>query len=66
MTKLMICSALISASLLLNGCITRTYFTEPETRGSVPEKKKYGSSNPNSKVTSKKRIWFWQDEFRNP
>lgn len=56
--------AVAAVSLGLTGCVTRSYTDEPELRG-ARAKQGYGSSG-DAEVKAKKRIWFWQDEFRNP
>ncbi len=56
---------LLAFATLLGGCVTRTYVDAPQHRGEVPDKKKFGS-DPEAKVKGTKRVWVWQDEFRNP
>ncbi|MEE9368321.1 MAG: hypothetical protein V3V05_05605 [Pontiella sp.] len=55
----------LALSSLLNGCISRTVSTGPENRGAAANNKNYGSEQ-NRKVTEKKIIWFWQEDFRTP
>ena len=55
---------LIAGAFLLAGCVTRTYVDAPENRGPT-NNKSYGSKS-NERVKETKRVWFWQDEFRNP
>lgn len=51
--------------LLSSGCVNRTITEEPGIRGTSTGKTRYGTA-PSGKVVEEKRVWIWQDEFRNP
>ena len=56
---------LATVAILSSGCVTRTVTSAPANRGSSMGGQKYGSKSE-QKVLEKKRIWIWQDEYRNP
>lgn len=64
MKQILTLTVLAAFVLSLTGCVTRTYTDNPQKRGSKATSG-LGSSGE-VKETSKKRVWFWQDEFRNP
>ncbi len=64
MKQILTLSALAACVFTLTGCVTRTYTEGPQNRGSN-SRSSFGSSGE-VKAKSTKRIWFWQDEFRNP
>lgn len=62
MQKTIALSLLIAFTLALCGCVNRTIRNPPQNRG----KTTHGSTGDSGKVISQKRVWIWQDEFRNP
>lgn len=64
MIKTLFYSSLAACTVLLGGCVNRTVTEEAAYRGSGPSRK-YGSRNK-GEVIEEKRVWIWQDEFRNP
>lgn len=61
MQKIITLSCLIAFSVALCGCVNRTVSKESGNRGHGT----HGAKSDPGKVISKKRIWIWQDEFRN-
>lgn len=59
MKKIITLAGLAGLILMLAGCVTRTYSNDTQHRGAR-------SGSTQGDITEKKRIWFWQDEFRNP
>lgn len=61
MQKIIALSCLIAFSFALCGCVNRTVSKESGIRGHGT----HGAKDESGNVISKKRIWIWQDEFRN-
>ena len=61
MQKIITLSFLIAVTFALCGCVNRTVSKESGNRGHGT----HGAKNDSGKVISEKRIWIWQDEFRN-
>lgn len=51
-------------TLLSTACVTRTTSIDHVYHGE-PAAKNYGGE-PSREILGTKRIWIWQDEFRNP
>jgi hypothetical protein len=48
--------------LLLSGCVSRTTTSEP----SISDLQKGIGHNTSDRITKKKIVWIWQEEYRNP
>lgn len=64
MMKALFYIGLTACLFLPSGCVNRTVTEQAAYRGSGPSRK-YGSKNK-GEVIEEKRVWIWQDEFRNP
>lgn len=66
MQKIITLTFLAAFTFALSGCVNRTVSKSSENRGGNSSAAKHGAQSDPGKVISEKRVWIWQDDFRNP